>query len=117
MSKMIDIDTGKFKEELRKRNLTWTHLSLELGHSNTYIHNCIAKEKISQGALTILKALYNINPEDVAKDMGKAGDSEDSTKTPAIGITTEILYSTIYEAVKAGTIDAWEEYARRRRLQ
>lgn len=116
MAKMMDLNTDRFKEELAKRNLSWTHLSLELGHSNSYIHNCIAKEKISQGALTTLKALYNINPEDVIRNMGKAGDGEDSTKNSGLGITTDQLYSVIYNAVKAGTIDAWEEYARRRRL-
>lgn len=117
MAKMIDLNTERFKEELAKRNLSWTRLSLELGHSNTYIHNSIAKGKISLGALRMLKALYNINPEDVIRNMGKAGSSEDSTTTPALGITTEQLYSVIYNAVKDGTIDAWEEYARRRRLQ
>ena len=117
MAKMMDLNTARFKEELAKRNLSWTHLSLELGHSNSYIHNSIAKGKISQGALTTLKALYNINPEDVTmQDMGKAGDGEDSTKNSGLGITTDQLYSLVYNAVKDGTIDAWEEYARRRRL-
>ena len=51
------------------------------------------------------------------RNMGKAGDGEDSTKNSGLGITTDQLYSLVYNAVKDGTIDAWEEYARRRRLQ
>lgn len=99
---MINIDAEKFREELRKRGLRPTVVSVELGRASTYLSQVCRSEKMPIATLKILGALYNIREEDIVPDV----------KTPEIvADATQRKYDDLYDTVYKAICDAFTWYA------
>ena len=99
---MLKINSAKLEKELKKRNLTKTEVSKQLGYGETYIVNVTSRGMISEPAAKLLKNLYNID-YDSYKHVQEEPAPEPPAPTPAAidyDKLNEILYDAVFRAVR-----------------
>ena len=108
MAKMVKIDKTKLDNELRKRGLTNTDVSKELGFHNGYISDAMHRERIGVVVLRMLEVLYNISPDSyVIEDKKEKIEIVDNELKETINY--EKLYNLVYTAVYEAVKKAWAE--------
>lgn len=101
---MLPVDGEKFKAQFVKRGLNMAEVSIELGHSRSFLNGICGTSnraaKISKSASIFLDKLYNIKYEDYAPDGVKsksAVPAEKEQDSPSIDY--DRLYKVVYNAV------------------
>lgn len=67
-SKWYPVDKDKLYSAFKKRDLTASEVSLELGYSKWFISKSADRGTITQAVGMMLDKIYNIKPEDYAPD-------------------------------------------------
>ena len=114
MGMTFEIDTNKLADELKKRGLGKSEISVALGHGRSFMSDSLRRGRLNNGAGKMLEVLYDIKKDSYEK---KPQIQKDTTKeTPANeAIDIKDLYTLIYEAVKQAGIDARREWEKERR--
>ena len=90
-------DADKLRAEFRKRGLTLTNVSREIGYSDSYISWTLQYGSITDSVAKMLDSQYNIKPESYIIPDEPAAEPEPATYDG--GIDYHKLYHTIYGAV------------------
>lgn len=114
-SNRTKIDSEKLNEQLDRRGLRRSKVSLEIGYASSYISNVINEGYINKPTMVMLERLYNIKPEEyIFKEPieevaeGQAPEAEQAAETPQkIEIDLDIFYQTVYSAVYQAVKMAW----------
>lgn len=102
---VVVINGEKLRKEFAVRKLKMCHVSKECGFAKSYFSQCTRLGKIGKPAIALLDRMYNIRLDDYDVNV------EDGTRTESINtepVLTEevskalydIIYSSVYEAVK-----------------
>lgn len=97
--KAVKINGTKLEEEIQKRGLTKSGVSLELGHSDTYITQTITRGFATLATVKMLKSMYNISGIEITEDQPKKQLTMED-------IDDERLYRIVYAAVTQALKDA-----------
>lgn len=105
---MIEIDGAKLRAEIEKRNLSFTGLSKEIGHSHGYIGTVIARQVISPSTVKLLKTLYNIDldsykiqkPEPIPEQLSFIDELKKSEPLIDYDRLWKVIYTAVFEAIK-----------------
>ena len=62
--KVLEVDKDRMMEALKKRGLTMSNVSKEIGFEGGYLSKCCERGKISIPASKMLESLYHLNPEE-----------------------------------------------------
>ena len=94
MANTIKINPDRLREELKKRNLTFSTVGMEAGYSDAYISYCLKVAVISKPAAKALEILYHIPASAYsAEEPAKAEEKQEAV------VDYEALYKCIYAAV------------------
>lgn len=106
--KKVKADKAKLYDEFKKRNLSVSQVSKEMGRGPNYITEQIKQGFISLPCATFLKVRYNINEKDYAPEEETKPVVIEPTKT-IDPIDYEKLATVIYDAVYEAVKKAWSE--------
>jgi len=67
-SKWYPVNKDKLYQAFKKRNLTASEFSIELGYSKWFIAKSADRGTFTQAVVMMLDKIYNIKPEDYAPD-------------------------------------------------
>lgn len=98
----VMIDKEKFVAELKKRDLSMTAVSLEMGFNINYVVKQKEQSRLRRNVVNYLKSVYNLNPEAYQPEIKEATpeQAKPEVKEAVEVIDYDKLANVIYHAVK-----------------
>lgn len=103
----VQIDPDALREELAKRNLTLSRVSIEMGHCDSYMNVKFSTKKMHENDVKMLELLYHIPRESYEMKETVEEVVDDTTLTEEPKFDYEELYRTIYSAVYAAVKESF----------
>ena len=104
MPKNVKIDGNKLYREIlpimKSHNMTLSSFGEDLGYCKSYMSNSIRHNNVSSVTIGLLQAKWGINPESYVVKDGKEIEEKPTNETNP---------DLIYESVKNGIIDGFDE--------
>lgn len=97
--KVINIDGEKLRNEFNVRNITFSSASVKCGYEASYFSKVCNSGKITQPAINLLQANYNIKYDDYKLTDETAQVEKESVKFTITDEVSDRLYKIIYSAV------------------
>lgn len=97
---MVNIDGSRLAGQIKQRGLTFAEVSREIGYTDGFINNCIARNQINNTAVKMLNMIYHIQPEDYEyKEPVQPEPEKKEPEQTQAGIDYQMLFKVIYRAV------------------
>lgn len=99
-TKVMKIDGEKLTEELKKRGVSKSTASKEIGMGENYLSNVTHRNKITQIGAIALQKVYNIDPEAYELKDAKTEPKPEPEKSFDEDALYRIIYTAVYNAMK-----------------
>lgn len=96
---MVNIDSNKLREEIKKRGVTYRQASCNVGCSEDYFYNAFYTKRMKYSIVKMLDMIYNIKPEAYVQKPEEPAERPVNEEIPNNGLDWQRLHNVIYEAV------------------